>query len=292
MAWVELNVALPARDTGAVEQCLEDLGALSITLTDAADEPILEPGVGETPLWSNVVLTALFDADAPRAAILAALDALDDVTVAAPGWREVADQAWERVWLARFKPQSFGPRLWVVPGDHTAPDDAVAVRLDPGLAFGTGDHPTTALCLEWLGQRNDLTGQSVLDFGCGSGILAIAAARLGASGVTALDNDPQALIATRDNAARNGVEAQIDILEAPLPGNRQFDIILANVLASPLVALSDTISGALKPAGQLVLSGLLEAHIGEVQAAYAPQVSFDAPVIRGDWVRLDGRKAA
>ncbi|MEO1575432.1 MAG: 50S ribosomal protein L11 methyltransferase [Pseudomonadota bacterium] len=292
MAWLELTVALPAAATTAVESRLEDIGALSITLSDAADQPLLEPGVGETPLWANVVLTALFEEDIQREPVVRALRDLDGVDTRDITWRDVQDQAWERVWLDRFAPQSFGKRLWVVPGEHTAPDGAVVVRLDPGLAFGTGDHPTTAMCLEWLGNRDDLSGQRVLDFGCGSGILAIAACKLGARDVTALDNDPQALIATRDNAQRNGVADHINVVPAPLADSAPFDIVLANILAGPLVALAETLIRALAPGGHLVLSGLLADQVDEVSAAYAHTVSWASPAITGDWVRLDGARAA
>lgn len=292
MAWLELSVALPASATAAVESRLEDIGALSITLSDAADQPLLEPGVGETPLWANVVLTALFDEGTPREPVVRALSDMADVDTDALEWRDVADQAWERVWLDRFAPQSFGARLWVVPGEHDTPDDAAVVRLDPGLAFGTGDHPTTAMCLEWLGNRDNLTDQRVLDFGCGSGILAIAACKLGALDVTALDNDPQALIATRDNAARNNVAHSIDVIPAPLAEVPPFDLVLANILAGPLVALATTLTRALKPGGALVLSGLLAEQADEVAAAYAPAVTFAPPTTRDDWIRLDGVRAA
>ncbi|MEM6641020.1 MAG: 50S ribosomal protein L11 methyltransferase [Pseudomonadota bacterium] len=292
MAWLELTLALRADATADVEQCLENAGALSITLTDAADQPLLEPGVGETPLWDKVTLSALFAHDVQQAGVTDALVALDATNQDTFHWREVKDQAWERVWLDRFSPQQFGDRLWVVPGEHTAPDDAVVVRLDPGLAFGTGDHETTAMCLEWLGGVDSLAGQHVLDFGCGSGILAIAAAQLGASRVVALDNDPQALIATRDNAARNGVVDRIEVVPAPLDANNQFDIVLANVLAGPLIALADRLVGALRNDGQLVLSGLLTSQTEEVGAAYTPHVVWEPPVSRGDWARLDGRRVA
>lgn len=292
MAWLELTLALPAAATGPVEHCLEEHGALAITLTDAADQPLLEPGVGETPLWAEVVLTALFDADQPRGPVAAALRALPEIDAAADiQWREVQDQAWERAWLERFAPQAFGQQLWVVPGDAAPPDpDSAVVRLDPGLAFGTGDHPTTALCLTWLGNQPSLAEKRVLDFGCGSGILAIAALKLGAAHVTAIDNDPQALLATRDNAERNGVTDRLTVSPPPLGETAGFDIVLANILARPLIDLSDNIAAAVAPGGTLVLSGLLSDQIEAVSDAYAGRIKFGPATRSDDWIRLDGQR--
>src|SRR5512142_2918255 len=219
MAWLELSLTIHAAQQSAVEAALEDLGALSITLQDAdADTPderaIFEPGVGETPLWNAVVLQALFDAASDRAGLVAALTEL--VPELAPErivFRAVADQDWTRAWMDQFRPMRFGARLWIYPHDADAgqaPADAVIVRLDPGLAFGSGTHPTTALCLEWL-DATALAGVTLIDFGCGSGVLAIAALKLGAARVIAVDNDEQALAATRDNAQRNGVGDKVDL---------------------------------------------------------------------------------
>src|SRR5690606_6541310 len=220
MPFLELTVRCPQPEQPRREHALEDVGALAVTLLDADagttdEQAILEPGVGETPLWEEIALSALFPHDADGLLLLAALDAFDPgLDWSAASFRQVADQDWERAWMDQYAPLRFGARTWIVPWNHDLPDaaragDAAVVRLDPGLAFGSGTHPTTALCLQWLdalGAQGDLRDATVLDFGCGSGILALAALALGAAGADAVDNDPQALLATRDNAQRNGLE--------------------------------------------------------------------------------------
>src|SRR3982751_1780795 len=221
MPWLELSLTIRAAEQPRVETALEDLGALSITLQDADaetpdEEAIFEPGVGEIPLWNQIVLNALFDADADKRGLTEAIaDDLPFIEPAQITWRVVDDQDWTRAWMDQFKPRPFGRRLWVYPWNIEPPveGDIVVVRLDPGLAFGTGTHPTTALCLEWL-DGLDLAGRTVVDYGCGSGVLAIAALKRGAARVIGVDNDPQALQASLDNAERNGVA---DRLELRLP---------------------------------------------------------------------------
>ena len=205
MNWQQFVMDLDGLDADAVEMVLERHGAQSVTLTDAGDRPVLEPAPGETPLWSQSRITGLFAADADIDALIGDIETTFQID-RCPEHRveTIADRAWEREWLKDFGPMQFGRRLWVLPGDAAAPDDAVTVRLDPGLAFGTGTHPTTALCLEWL-DRLKLEGRTVLDYGCGSGILAIAALKLGAASAVAMDIDPQAVLATKDNATNNGV---------------------------------------------------------------------------------------
>jgi ribosomal protein L11 methyltransferase len=287
MAWLELTIGLKAQDPQPVETCLEEHGALAITLTDAGDQPLLEPGVGETPLWHDVKLTALFDADVDRPSVERALT----VPATALTWQTLDDRQWEREWLTRFRPQQFGQRLWVIPGDTPPVDsDAVNVRLDPGLAFGTGDHETTAMCLRWLGNQPAAHGQRVLDFGCGSGILAIAAVKLGATCAVAVDIDPQALLATRDNAARNGVANKLTTDHPDALTDETFDVVLANILAAPLIELAPAIAGRVAPGGALVLSGILENQSAQVMAAYAPWIAFADPEQDGDWICLHGRR--
>lgn len=299
--WLELKIELPRDQVDAAEELLLALGALSITNLDAQDQPILEPGPGETPLWDAVIVVGLFageevDSDDLRAAFANAWQAGYDTTP--PGFRvePLADRAWERVWLEHFKPMRFGERLWVVPSWTEPPvAGAVNLRLDPGLAFGTGTHPTTALCLRWLDglavSPGGLAGKRVLDFGCGSGILAIAAGLLGAAETTGVDNDPQAILATKENAARNGV-AVTALLPREFAGGTpaSFDVVVANILAGPLVQLAPQIAGCVVPGGHLALSGILRDQAGEVAAAYRTLIDWDEPAVDGDWVRLSGRR--
>lgn len=291
--WLQLEFPLGALDAERVNAVLESLDALAVTLADAADDPVYEPPPGATPLWQTTRVTALFDPRTDRAALLAALDG------ALPGFAvhrfvELADREWAREWLVHFQPLRFGRRLWVVPTAYAPPEpDAVNLILDPGLAFGTGSHPTTALCLEWLDEHAAaLAGRRVLDFGCGSGILAIAAALLGAARVAALDIDPQALDATHENAVRNGVRERLDIGGADSLAGRQHDLLVANILATPLRELSASLMAALPEGAPFALSGILADQAEEVRAAYAPFAVMAAPVQRGDWVRLDGVRRA
>ena len=297
MTWLELSLTLRADQQQAVEEALDDVGALAVTLLDADadtgnERAILEPGVGETPLWSLIVLSALFEADVDRSGLLHVLgELLPDLDPTQITFREVADQDWTRVWMDQFKPMRFGKRLWIYPWntEPAAEPDAVVVRLDPGLAFGTGTHPTTALCLEWLDQA-DLAGKRVIDYGCGSGVLAIAAALLGAREVIAIDNDPQAIEASRDNAERNGVATSIVLyLPAADPGAIA-DVLVANILAGPLHALAPVFAARLRPGGALALSGILVSQRDELLARYAEWFDDLSASVREDWVRIDGRR--
>jgi ribosomal protein L11 methyltransferase len=286
---LQLILDLGAREPAPWEDALFELGAVSVTLEDAADDPVLEPAPGATPLWPTVVVKALFDAGADATAIADAL-ARRLPGGPAPRYETVADQAWERVWLEDFRPMRFGRRLWVCPGGLPAgAPDAVRIELDPGLAFGTGTHPTTALCLEWL-DGHELSGRDVVDYGCGSGILAIAAARLGAPRVRAVDIDPQALIATRENALRNGVSGQLDITTDTELETDSADVLLANILAGPLVELAPRFAAALRPGGLLALSGLLAEQADAVTAAYRPCFHIETTTTRDGWVLLGGRR--
>lgn len=289
MAWLELKLALGDQDPERVEAALEEAGALSVTLEDAGDEPIYEPDADKPSLWSDTRLTALFPADAHMDSVLLRLKA--DLGVAAlPPHRvePLEDRDWVREWLKDFKPMRFGKRLWICPTAYTPPDaGAVNLILDPGLAFGTGTHPTTALCLEWL-DGADLAGKEVVDYGCGSGILAIAAARLGARHLWAVDNDPQALVATRDNAARNGVTDRLSVCLPPAFPALKADLLLANILAGPLVSLAPLFAAHMKPGAPLVLSGILKTQEPDIRRAYEADFTGLEVASKDDWIRITG----
>jgi ribosomal protein L11 methyltransferase len=299
MPFLELSLIVRTEQQPGAEEALDDLGALSITLQDAnAETPdeqaIFEPGVGELPLWPTITLHALFDEHTDRRGLSAALGELlpwlepDQLT-----FRDIADQNWERAWMDQFKPMSFGRRLWIYPWNIEPPaeGDTVVVRLDPGLAFGSGTHPTTALCLEWL-DGLDLAGRTVIDFGCGSGILAIAALKLGATSATGVDNDPQALIASADNAERNGVADRLAVF---LPGDHvaiAADVFIANILAGPLAELASTFAAAAKPGAPFAISGILLGQQDELLHRYAEWFDELRVDTHEDWVRISGRRRA
>jgi ribosomal protein L11 methyltransferase len=291
MPQLQLTLDIGSGDPAPVEDALFELGAVSITLADAADDPVLEPAPGETPLWPTVVVKAVFGAEADADVIAACLaQALPDAP--APRFEVLPDKPWEREWLKDFKPMRFGRRLWVCPGGLPAgAPDAIRIELDPGLAFGTGTHPTTALCLEWLDSQ-DIAGRQVVDYGCGSGILAIAAAKLDAASVLAMDIDPQALIATRDNAARNAVAGRIAVTGDPWLAAGTADVLLANILAGPLVDLAPRFAQAVRPGGLLALSGLLLEQADTVTAAYRPWFDIGTTATRDGWALLAGRRRA
>ncbi len=297
MPWLELTINLPAEQREEAEAALETLGALSITLHDAdaetADEQaIFEPGVGETPLWSSLVLSALFDTDHEPAGLSAAL--AGELAWLQPEhirFRDVADQDWERVWMDRFQPMQFGRRLWVYPWniEPDARSDKVIVRLDPGLAFGTGTHPTTAMCLQWL-DGQDLGGCTLIDYGCGSGVLAIAALKLGAQQVTGIDNDPQALAASQDNARRNRVDTKLAVCLPDDAPTMQADALVANILAGPLADLAPRMAALCKPDARLALSGILEGQHAPLLERYARWFTDLDTCMQDGWVRITGRR--
>jgi ribosomal protein L11 methyltransferase len=292
MKFYEIEFPLAALSAESVEAALLDAGASSITFLDGGDEPVLEPKPGEVRLWSDTRVRALFQESSDAALSLHHLAAMlgPHVTDTARV-RPVEDQVWERAWLIGWKSMRFGRRLWVCPRDADAPEDsdAVVVRLDPGLAFGTGTHPTTALCLQILDSL-DLAGRTVLDYGCGSGILGIAALKMGAAAVIAVDLDPQALLATRDNANRNGVASQMTVqgIEAPVA---EVYCVVANILAGPLIELAPVLTDACEPGGVLLLSGLLKGQAYAVKAAYAPGFDMVQVVERDEWCCIYARRA-
>ena len=293
MRFYEIEFPLATLSVGAVEAALLEVGACSITFVDRGDEPVLEPRPGEMRLWSDTLVRALFQESSDAALNLDRLaSALGDHVTKTARVRAVEDQVWERAWLAGWTSMRFGRRLWVCPRAAEAPDDpqAIVVRLDPGLAFGTGTHPTTALCLQILDSLS-LAGRTVIDYGCGSGILGIAALKLGASSVTAVDLDPQALLATRDNALRNGVSSQMRVqgIEADLHAAH---CVMANILAGPLIELAPKLTAACEPGGYLLLSGLLRTQAYAVRAAYASGFDMVQVVEREEWCCIYARRAA
>lgn len=302
MPHLELSLRCRAADESRYERALTDVGAMSVTLLDPrADTPneqaILEPGVGETPLWADCLVVALFDDDVPRDALLAALEAADrGLDLGSASFREVADQDWVRAWMDQFQPMAFGARTWIVPWDHALPEaaqaaNAAVVRLDPGLAFGSGTHATTALCLEWL-DGLDLRGQTVLDFGCGSGILALAALKLGAARAVGVDNDPQAILATADNALRNGLAERLSVFLPPEEPKATYPVVVANILAVALDALADVLASRVAPGGVITLSGILKGQDEALVERYSAWFEDLVVTQREDWVRITGRRRA
>ncbi|MEW6165527.1 MAG: 50S ribosomal protein L11 methyltransferase [Pseudomonadota bacterium] len=293
--WISVAIEVEAAQAEALSDALLAAGAISVAVEDAQagtefETPQFgEPGSPTVPLWTESRVVALFEPGdgltdrIAAAAREAGLDALPAHTV-----EEVAEQDWVRLTQSQFDPIRISDRLWIVPSWHVAPDsEAINLELDPGLAFGTGSHPTTRLCLEWL-EREIAPGVSVLDYGCGSGILGIAALKLGAGDVLGIDIDPAALTAAADNAARNGVTMRLAHSGAAL--TETFDRVVANILTNPLMLLAPLLCSRLKPGGRLALSGVLEAQAGQVIAAYAPHLALRVGAVHEGWVRLEGER--
>ncbi|NDY96449.1 50S ribosomal protein L11 methyltransferase [Wenzhouxiangella limi] len=291
-SWLNLQVTVGAEEIDEAEQTLFDLGAVSISLLDAADHPLHEPGPGEMPVWPKVVVQALLPGSVSRALVTDALlktGLIDAATALA--WSDLVDRDWTRAWMDRYRPMQFGHGLWICPS-HVDPDPAwpLVIKLDPGLAFGSGTHPTTALCLEWIAALEpDI--ERVIDFGCGSGVLAIAAALKGAREVIAIDHDPQALSATLENARRNAVADRITAI-APLALNDRMargetaQLVVANILARPLIDLAPTLAHRVEPGGALVLSGILPEQAEAVAEAYRSLDPQPTITQRDGWVRI------
>jgi ribosomal protein L11 methyltransferase len=297
MPWIQAIVDITAEQCAEIEDLLMAIGAQAVTMRDGANQPIYEPPLGTTPLWDNVNLWALFDAEQAVDEQMKQLADLYQTEYAKPfpnyKLELVEDKDWVREWMDTFKPMPFGKRLWICPS-WLAPTDpnAVNLKLDPGLAFGTGTHPTTSLCLKWL-DGQDVSGKTVVDFGCGSGILGVAAMILGAKHLVGIDIDPQAILASHENTERNDVS--MDTVEFYLPEDApsyQADMVLANILAGPLVELKDAILSYLLPGGQLVLSGILASQAQEVADAYAHNCTIDLIKEEDGWVRIDATKLA
>jgi ribosomal protein L11 methyltransferase len=299
MTFYEIEFPLATLSAGSVEAALNEIGADSITFVDRGDEPVLEPGPGEMRLWSDTLVRALFrepcGAEPHEAArrLEQLATALGPHITRSARVKAVRDRDWARVWLTDWKSMRFGRRLWVCPHAAAAPQDpdAVVVRLDPGLAFGTGTHPTTALCLQILDSL-PVSGRRVIDYGCGSGILGLAALKLGAAHVTAVDLDPQALLATRDNAIRNGVSECIDVQDVGDDALAKAYCVMANILAGPLIELAPKLTAACEPGGYLLLSGLLKTQAYAVKAAYSGAFAMLQVVERDDWCCIYARRMA
>ncbi len=292
MAFLELSFALGGLDPGQAEAACFATGALSVTFSDERDDAVYEPHPGEVRLWPRTRVQALYAADLAGPALLAALAGTLGLTPAALRASALADRIWEREWLRDFHAMRFGERLWISPRhEQVLSPGAVVVCLDPGLAFGTGTHASTALCLEWL-DGAALAGRTLIDYGCGSGILAIAALRLGARSVSAYDIDPQALLATRENAMDNGVAADLRPCTTVAELPRECDVLLANILSEVLIGLCEDFARRVVPGGQLLLSGILEEQAGAVAARYAPWFDMKCCGQRAGWVALTGTRTA
>jgi ribosomal protein L11 methyltransferase len=289
-SYLELSFELGALDAEAAENACFECGATAVTFCDTRDDPVLEPAPGEFRLWPATRLQALFSGDTDAAKTSRALAAMLGLPVEAITEKRIADRVWEREWLRDFHAMRFGERLWVAPHHEnvTAPG-AVVVRLDPGLAFGTGTHPTTALCLEWL-ERNVTAGTRMIDYGCGSGILAVAAVKLGANAAYCFDIDAQALLATRENAAVNGVADQVFVYDAAGQLPTQVDLLVANILSGPLCELAPSFAGLVRPGGSLVLAGLMEHQVADVTQAQDAWFDMRPFAKRDDWVGLSGHR--
>ncbi len=296
MSWQLLRLQTSPALAEDMEQLLLDHGALSVTLDDAQDQQLFQTEPGATPLWDAVRLSGLFDEDTNLQNLVAILEeqssGQSNPKIAI---EKLANQDWEKSWMDRFHPMQFGQRLWICPS-WTAPPvpDAVNILLDPGLAFGTGTHPTTALCLEWLEQQC-LRDKLVVDFGCGSGVLAIAAALLGAAQVIAVDNDPQAILASKSNCETNQLDSSrvaICLPEnfSPQPESRPVDVLLANILAGPLAELAPRFADILRPGGDLVLSGILPEQAPGLRAHYQRWFEMSESLLRDGWTRLCGTR--
>jgi ribosomal protein L11 methyltransferase len=289
LAWIQLIFNSTPDDAEALSDQLLETGASAVTFQDNEDQPIYEPEIGTTPLWPATNVIALYDAETDTDMLIGILTGMM-APQALPSYRieAVEDKDWVREWMDNFHPMNFGEKLWICPSWHTPPQaDAINIMLDPGLAFGTGTHPTTALCLNWLDQA-DVKGKVVIDYGCGSGILAIAAALLGAKKVIGVDTDPQALEATQANAERNGVK-----IDTYLPDDcpdETCDLLLANILAGPLQSLSERLARLSKSGAKIVLSGILDVQAEDVSQSYQTWFDMKAPVLKDEWIRLVGQK--
>lgn len=287
MPWIQLRINTTNELAEQISEQLEESGAVSVTFQDTYDNPVFEPLPGETKLWGNTDVVGLYDAQIDIDELKAILN-LDQYSYKI---EQLEDKDWEREWMDNFHPMKFGKRLWICPSWRDIPDpNAVNVMLDPGLAFGTGTHPTTALCLTWLDSL-DLNNKIVIDYGCGSGILAIAALKLGAKRVIGVDIDPQAMQASRDNAERNNVSENIELyLAKDLPNNLQADVVVANILAGPLKELEPQINNLVKTNGKLGLSGILATQSQSVYEAYQTHFELDPIIEQEEWCRITGKK--
>ena len=291
MTWHQISVITTEDLAPRLADFFDKLGAVSVTYMDAEDEPVYEPAIGETKIWSNTEVIALYELDAEPELIKNQVYATFKAEQLHNYRHEIIeDQEWERAWMEFYKPMKFADKLWVCPTDQEQYESGtVCLTLDPGLAFGTGTHPTTALCLEWLASH-DLAGKTVIDYGCGSGILAVAAILLDAKEAHAVDIDPQAITATLSNALKNRVQDKISCYLPEQFTPFQADVVLANILAKPLIEMAEQISNLVASGSHLVLSGILHEQAESVMNAYRQYIIFEAPVQQEDWIRLEGIK--
>lgn len=292
MTWLQLRLDADPATASILEDALLDVGAAAVTMEDNADQPVYEPGVGETPVWQHTRVTGLFTADTDMTATLAQLQSLYGQALPALRIEILEDRDWIREWMDSYHPIQCGERLWICPSWREPVDPkAVNLLLDPGLAFGTGTHPTTWLCMQWLDQQ-DLSGLTVIDYGCGSGILGIAALLLGAEKVIAVDNDPQALLATRDNARRNNIDdARIEcLLPEHIPDGLHGDMVVANILAGPLTSLAPSLAATLSEGAAICLSGILQSQAEELMGCYQQWFNALNLTAKDEWVRIAGTK--
>jgi ribosomal protein L11 methyltransferase len=286
----QLSFELGTRDPNLAEESCFDLGATSVTYVDAHDDPVLEPLPGEFRLWPTTRLRALFVDGSDPQEIARGLTGALGIPPGGVQVERIEDRVWEREWLRDFHAMRFGRRLWICPHhEQVTEPDAVVVRMDPGLAFGTGNHPTTALCLEWL-ERNIADGQRLIDFGCGSGVLAIAALKLGACEAYCFDIDPQALTATRENAVANAVQSRLTACEAAAGLPPGVDVLVANILSGPLCELAPTFGSLVRGGGSIVLAGLLEHEAADVTQAYGTWFDIHPFEVREGWSGLAGKR--
>ena len=293
MPWIQVRLDTTSDHADILEDLLMEAGACAVTLQDAKDQPVYEPELGTTPLWQDTVVVGLFNAQTRTDELIPFLEANAGLEPFPPHKIElVEDKDWEREWMTHFHPMQFGPRLWVCPSWKEVPDpNAINLMLDPGLAFGTGTHPTTALCLRWLDQQDPLNDKEIIDYGCGSGILAIAALLLGARSAVGVDLDPQALEATIENARRNHIPA--GKLSVFLPGDEpdeQADVVLANILAGPLTQLAGKLAGLTRTGGSIALSGILAEQADDIVQTYKQWFTMDDPITVDGWAMLAGKR--
>ncbi|MFT4823531.1 MAG: ribosomal protein L11 methyltransferase [Halioglobus sp.] len=292
MPWLQLRLDTHPGEIELLEGLMLATGAVAVTMEDNADEPVLEPGVGETPLWGHTRLTGLYDASTDMKSVLASFP-IEAIEKSNHRTEILEDKDWVREWMQHYQPMKFGEQLWICPSWLEPPDpNAINLLLDPGLAFGTGTHPTTSLCLSQIAETA-LVGKQIVDYGCGSGILGIATLKLGAEHVLGVDNDPQALVASRENARRNKiVDSALSIAlpsEVELqPLANEIDMVIANILSGPLMELSDILVDLLKPGGILLLSGLIEDQAETLIAHYHNRISLQVAGRLEGWICLRG----
>ena len=292
MAWWQLSIQCSAAELEQTEDILLELGALSVSLADAKDEPLYEPLPGHTPVWQDSIVTGMFDSvHTPEQLYHDLSKRLPSHLIGSIRQDELEDQDWVQVYRDHFQPIQCGKKLWIVPSWLEAPDpQAINIELDPGLAFGTGGHPTTALCLGWIAENN-IQGKTVIDYGCGSGILAIAACKFGAEKVLGVDIDPQAIDASRQNAERNTISEAHFTLSLPRQMDRSpVDLLIANILSGPLVQLAPDLAELVKPGGKILLSGILRDQANEIKSAYQAFFELEPVCARDDWIRVTGTR--